>query len=403
MAEKRLIRDEQTIIKEMRSMKIKQNSPHRSLEEVGPKISNWLEQLDEAGQAEREHYSHSEWLEHHDNTVGKWARREEATLEYYGEAKKKLRDVYDISRLAHNWGMVNGLSLIGGYDAQDQREHALLAGAAIWILDQVNAQGKLYDLLDSLPDQIKVLPRCGDRKKEPIPMPAFKHPDYQLTDIWALIRLLGNRNAELVTPTPFPCSMSDEWTVSRNRKPTDGCPQRKAFEAIMGMLDKGTVQLAAQHFESKVWEFYHLAFHADQFVENRLNAYDREIYSIQERLGSMMHRKSAPYAFSDAFDNTTFLQKNDSPWAQLKQHLEKVQDQAEAYSMKIGPLFCELANPNDREQRLSNFKDEMPTELYEELLHFSVDDPYETCFAVLYLLDAGSNLPWLYYGAMAVT
>lgn len=33
---------------------------------------------------------------------------------------------------------------------------------------------------------------------------------------------------------------------------------------------------------------------------------------------------------------------------------------------------------------------------------FTVDDPYEICFAFLYLIEMGSNLPWLYAPAVAV-
>lgn len=399
MNDKRLTRDEQTILESMRALKIKKNASEPSLDDLGPQMYSWMSKMAEGAQEELERYSYAERLEIYDNTPGKWARREDAALEYWGKARNKLRDIYDLSRLPHSWGMANGLELFGGYDSEDERLHQLLGGAAIWILDQAQVQGKLDALLDILPDHIKFLPRRGDKQRFPILMPVLAHPNYPMTDIWALIRLLANRNAELVAPATFPCTLNDEWTISRNRKSTDSCPQRKAFEDIMGMLDEQAVQLAAQRFESKVWEFYHLAFHADQFVENRMNAYAKEISSLQDRLERAMYRSPAPYASSSSFASRVSFSKA-SP---EQEQLEKLQYQFDAYMAKIGALFTDLTRPGNREQRLRNFKGDMPSELYDALLHFTVDDPYETCFAVLYLLDSGSSLPWLYYGAMAVT
>ena len=38
----------------------------------------------------------------------------------------------------------------------------------------------------------------------------------------------------------------------------------------------------------------------------------------------------------------------------------------------------------------------------EKLIDFSVDDPFEMAFALFYLLDTGSDIPWLFYGSICV-
>lgn len=96
------------------------------------------------------------------------------------------------------------------------------------------------------------------------------------------------------------------------------------------MLDEQAVQLAAQRFESKVWEFYHLAFHADQFVENRMNAYAKEISSLQDRLERAMYRSPAPYASSSSFASRVSFSKA-SP---EQEQLEKLQYQFDAIWQK---------------------------------------------------------------------
>ncbi len=37
---------------------------------------------------------------------------------------------------------------MGGYDHRDESAHHILAGAALWILDQAYAEGKLEELLN---------------------------------------------------------------------------------------------------------------------------------------------------------------------------------------------------------------------------------------------------------------
>ena len=43
----------------------------------------------------------------------------------------------------------------------------------------------------------------------------------------------------------------------------------------------------------------------------------------------------------------------------------------------------------------------LPVHLRNAIMEFLVDDPYETCFAVWYLLATGSDIPWLWYGSLA--
>lgn len=105
MNDKRLTRDERTILESMRALKIKKNASEPSLDDLGPQMYSWMSKMAEDAQGELERYSYAERLEIYDNTPGKWARREDAALEYWGKARNKLRDIYDLSRLPHSWGM----------------------------------------------------------------------------------------------------------------------------------------------------------------------------------------------------------------------------------------------------------------------------------------------------------
>lgn len=51
---------------------------------------------------------------------------------------------------------------------------------------------------------------------------------------------------------------------------------------------------------------------------------------------------------------------------------------------------------------LEELHDLLDPDILDRVLAFTVDDPYETCFAYLCLIESGSDLPWLYNASMAV-
>lgn len=61
-----------------------------------------------------------------------------------------------------------------------------------------------------------------------------------------------------------------------------------------------------------------------------------------------------------------------------------------------------LSLPNDREKLVKSLKGIISAELTEKMIAFHVDDPFETAFALLYLLDTNSRIPWYYYGSISV-
>lgn len=341
--------------------------------------------------------------ERFDLTPGKWARREAAAVASFERAKKELRGVCNMAEMPAVWGIANTLQLMGGYDHRDENQHALLTGAALWIMDQAYAQGKLEELLSLLPERITPMPLCEGAEEPFSAMPLMQHPLYQTADIWHLVRLLANRNAELVRPSMVACSVTDEWTVSMQRMPTEGHPQRQAFEAIMKLIDPDAAARAAARFEEKVWTFTRLALGANQRMEDKLNSLQRHVDVLESKLGRNAYAGSGMRAPVRMPENWALLGKTTPAQERLQKELAAARAKAEAFFEAIGGFRTVLALPNDREHCLEQFKDNLPQDTYEQLLHFSVEDPYETCFAVLYLLDAGSDVPWIYYGALAVT
>lgn len=404
MDEWKLTGSERSLLKEMRHYRDPQATLKRLLSEQDmDEAPSCIQDLINCGDRSMPGLSQAQENERFDLTPGKWARREAAAVASFERAKKELRGVCNMAEMPAVWGIANTLQLMGGYDHRDENQHALLTGAALWIMDQAYAQGKLEELLSLLPERITPMPLCEGAEEPFSAMPLMQHPLYQTADIWHLVRLLANRNAELVRPSMVACSVTDEWTVSMQRTPTEGHPQRQAFEAIMKLIDPDAAARAAARFEEKVWTFTRLALGANQRMEDKLNSLQRHVGVLESKLGRNAYAGSGMRAPVRMPENWALLGKTTPAQEQLQEELAAARAKAEAFFEAIGGFRTVLALPNDREHCLEQFKDNLPQDTYEQLLHFSVEDPYETCFAVLYLLDAGSDVPWIYYGALAVT
>ena len=64
-------------------------------------------------------------------------------------------------------------------------------------------------------------------------------------------------------------------------------------------------------------------------------------------------------------------------------------------------LTC-LSLPNDREKTVKSLKGIISIEKAKELIAFHVEDPFEIAFAILYLMDTNSIIPWYYFGSVSV-
>ena len=61
-------------------------------------------------------------------------------------------------------------------------------------------------------------------------------------------------------------------------------------------------------------------------------------------------------------------------------------------------LFAHSAQMVKQEDLIGN----LDADIAEGLLRFEVNDPYETCFGYLCLIEVGSDIPWTYNAAVAV-
>lgn len=324
-------------------------------------------------------------------------KRADNTISAIAEAKKRLSDILTVPQTEALFAFANGLILRGGYNADVDRIHTTTLAAAIWILDELTLSEKLEE---SYPYLCPYLPTY-EAEADNVLFPIVNHPVYEFELIYALVNLITHRN------TARPLGSNGYGSLVWNQKKPDPDEQtqknRAAFDAILALLDTTAIQAAARRYEEKVWEFYRLSFAVVASVDKKTRELTRLRDELQDRING---------SIAEAIKHKNVLRTPDGGadpvrgMALLGQQHDPVQKEMRRLDGEIDRLnhamLTELSMPNDREKTARRLKGIISEKLTEDIIAFHVDDPFETAFALLYLLDSGHSVPWLYYGSMSV-
>lgn len=318
-------------------------------------------------------------LESYDCTSYCLKHRRRANKKYLKEAEDVLSSVYKKEGIATEFTIVNTLIMNGGYNKLDSMHH-ITAAAAIWILDQLSLQNKLEDMYKFIDKE-----QYFNCDFEEFPLPLILHPTYDYFLIRAVSRIISQRDEGLVKSGGVNGSLVTGASPKKKANPPNTCGNRNVFNSIIDLIDKEAIEVANTRFEQKVWEFYRLSFEAKHYVDAKLESLDNEIIEIQEQIQSD-NEKSSYFIEADTFVEQLTLKIGE---------INKLREET-------GSVSTCLSLVNDREKTAKRLSNLFPTELVDKLCRFSTEDPFEAAFAILYLLDADSDIPWLYYGSMSV-
>lgn len=318
--------------------------------------------------------SKNQLQEHYDFTTARMNRRIQATVKYRDKAVKLLADKVSQKEAEELFAYSNGLILRGGYNAVDHNRLITLA-TAIWILDQLNLQGCLQKAFPHLPKVDEDEPIC----------PYVVHPQYDQELICSMVKLLLYRNHNRCSG--FNLGKHESTLVTESIQRGD---LRSDFEAIMALLDRDAIAKAVEKYENKVWEFYGLVIPAAKLVDK---AYER----LKQELESLQKVSAAPdIPACMVRPNLMLLPQNDDQEKKVEFIRRKLR------RFETTGTFTEFGLANSREKTAKSFSDVIGKTLAEKLIDFSVDDPFEMAFALFYLLDTSSDIPWLFYGSICV-
>ena len=319
--------------------------------------------------------------------------RRDATVNGIAKMKQHLHGCCDEHFLLDAFVFSNALIMRGGYNYAVDGGNLATLGAAVWILDQLSLQGKLekaYPYLPSVPN---------DKLPQDLLMPFVMHPMYDQQLIISMMQLIRHRNtSKLITKADKGVI---QWDGNAPDKDEEARKNRAAFDAVIKLLNPEAVQNAVDKYERDVWTFYRISFQAMSCVCKRISKLEDELDKLERESSASIIDFNQANALLRSKNTNPLGLPGAFPVGGKSSDLEKIKLQKEIEKLE-GITFTCISLANDRERTMRKLKGVVPGDLANEIVHFHVDDPFETAFALLYLLDTGSDIPWYYYGSISV-
>lgn len=362
------------------------------------------------------------------------ARRKLAMKAYIPTIREKFAAKYpDIDVVKEFIGM-NSV-LCRGYENLEY-SRALSVAAAIWILDELKRNGQIVKGIRCTPSD--------PEKYYQIQLPdGFCDAAHEETVIQSMTYAIQKRNADpgrkkknqdiidnelafMHSITPFRkvteytgCNPPEDLLENSKRDAFyDNLTNRQRFDTIMSLIPKVKIERAVQRFEKAVMDYLDLFF---QTIEERSKNHHRlvrdtmnDMKAFEEGRIRQTHMLKPMGPVMTAPQNVPFTPgipgspmfwkkgEDTDPMALLKKIDSKV-DALKAHDMEQHGYWllmpcCYSVDRIDREM----VADTIHKEHLAIMEQLKIDNPYEICFAFLYLLDTGADLPWLYNIGYAV-
>lgn len=316
-----------------------------------------------------------------------------ATKAYVDEAKKRLHGIVPDEQIEAYFAYSNMLIARGGYNASIDFINLTSLSAAIWILDNLTLHGKTEEIYPLLPK--------FDEEHIPddlLPPPA-NHLIYDEILVLSLVHLIRHRN----TAKAFSDISSGTlvWDKGVPEHDAESRKNREAFDAILALLDPNDVKKATAKYEEDIWRFYRMAFALYDKFEVGLSNMEKEREQLESQLFPVINLntvKTNPLLVNQKKQGNPFSDSRTR--SEIESRLELLDRKVDSFMTQI--TFTDFSLVNDREKAMKRLAGFAPKDLRQELIDFHVDDPFESSFALLYLLDSGSLIPWMYYGSISV-
>ena len=216
-----------------------------------------------------------------------------------------------------------------------------ILGASLWVLDQLRKSGKIFDAYEFLPASRMEI------EEDYTPVDFF-HPCYEDDLIQSVAHVLN------------PLNSTGDW--------------KEQFNGLMGLLDQEKISGAEEKFKAIQWKTIELFLRSIEVFDQKSRRIMQEIESLQK-------------------PNVLMVQPGNTE--------DRIRDLAEEG----------LALSDERRDFISHFEDYVGTtqrrimdsrELGKIMGGFKVQDPFEVCFALVYLLGTESEAVWPMKAGVAV-
>ena len=360
-----------------------------------------------------------------DYDPGRVKRRISATTATMEEFKNRFHtvcpNVPDGFDFETDWTEANATPRLA-YDMEEEFKAGLL-GAAIWILDVIRDRGAIQEIAELLPDQVDPVE---------LGMPDVWDPCHSEEMLLGMLSIIQNRNADCVglkkaeknTGSPKNRYYFDSYTVENLHK--QEVPSRIIFEKILSHIPQTEIDKAVELYMEKYWDV------VDRYYKSRV-VYAQEEAEISIGIdrynahvdSAAMEVSRATYArnpmevlnmptvpelvkqyqqlpitlpqrnISSPLTSATQYQNILKTAKRLQDEKEDLDARWEEMGDKISGLWCDI--PCFLFKPREWVADQYGEKIADIWAGIEIEDPYALCFAFLYLVDQGSDYPWVYY------
>lgn len=340
-------------------------------------------------------------------------RRKAATLAYMEAARSRYAEKYPELDIDVEWARLCAVPA-DSVNIVDDDCHISLA-AALWLLDVLYECSSTHVIDEHLPAD----------KGSYLYVEDYTEPRYSATVIRRTIQMIMERNGRhsqsygLISGAAARRHGPGKWTVSKTLT-TD----RERFDTLMSMLPSGLIEQISANFETRMWDYIDRYFacmaeyaHKERRGRSTVRQITDECDQHYREAGGicpkdLMPKGSPRYPLTSQPDAQSPVCLDVLP-SQTEHRLEKIETLAQTGLEKqeeVDRLACDHYDlrvyaymlPLMEGELIEMWAGRYPPEIRQIMEGLTVDDPYETCFAFLCLVEAGSDLPWLYSPALAV-
>ena len=344
-------------------------------------------------------------------------RRIAATLATLDELTQQVPDipteVPDVFYLAEDWAQINFYAPVP-YDRQEEESTATL-GAAIWMLDQIREDGRIQEA-------IRLMPK-DDGPLDEIDIPPVWDPCHSDEVLLGMLYMIQKRNQDCAGakvskhvkdgPPQRPRFYMDSLTTeNKHHQQVDS---RIRFEAILSMIPQDAIDRAVQSYQELFWDWVRRYYSCRKIILQQEIQLDQDHRAFTEQMRSdtesMMRRVRTDMAkHRENLDSKVPLMPD-----QLPPYIHAMETPMGGVMRMKASMEASEAALDERAERIDDLlrqvqstimflytasfwqlEDELGADFASVWADFRIRDPYEILFAHLYLLDSGSDLPWLY-------
>lgn len=299
-------------------------------------------------------------------------RRTQAIIKYMDEIRQRFSGKYPGVLLDLDYIKAETAS-IQDYDMLDDH-YLITTAAALWLLDQLKIQGKLEEAYRMLQD---------DDDVETVKMADVYDTVHPQVSIMAMTYTIQTRNDSIQNDDNY-CYVVDEGTARRRKVSS-------AFRDIVALLDSQVIDDVVAEYQAAVWDWLDHFFALNADFSRKLDA----------ALAKMKAAANPPKPNISVLQNPetarSFMQSTMmNPFNSImsyEREMENAAHRLEEADKKQHAMFMFVQHKLDREDRIG-------PKAEEAFADYKAMDPFSACFALIWMLDSGSDFPFLYFAGV---